>query len=457
MSISVRNTLVGKISYSEEHRMKKVVIFLSLFALPLTSWSAEDQVAPAHYWSQWRGPQGTGVAPHGNPPIEWSEDKNVRWKITIPGQGHASPIVWEDRVYVLTAIPVEVAAATEGGQGGRRRGKPPVKSQFVMLAIDRQSGEIVWQRTAREEKPHEGIHPDGSWAANSPITDGEHIYAYFGSRGLYCYDMEGELKWQKDLGDMTTRLSFGEGASPALYGDALVVNWDHEGESFIVVLDKRTGAERWRAGRDERTSWSTPLVLEVDGRAQVVVNATNRVRGYDLKNGDVIWECSGMTANAIPSPVAADGVLYVMSGFRGNALLAIRLAGAKGDITGTDAVVWSYDKDTPYVPSPLLYGNTLYFLKHNKGILSGLNTETGEQNYMQRLEDIEGMYASPVGAKDRIYLVGRNGVSLVIKHGAEYEVLSSNVLDESFSASPAIADGELYLRGQSTLYCIAKE
>jgi outer membrane protein assembly factor BamB len=188
-----------------------------------------------------------------------------------------------------------------------------------------------------------------------------------------------------------------------------------------------------------------------------VVNATNRVRGYDLKNGDVIWECSGMTANAIPSPVAADGVLYVMSGFRGNALLAIRLAGAKGDITGTDAVVWSYDKDTPYVPSPLLYGNTLYFLKHNKGILSGLNTETGEQNYMQRLENIEGMYASPVGAKDRIYLVGRNGVSLVIKHGAEYEVLSSNVLDESFSASPAIADGELYLRGQSTLYCIAKE
>ena len=269
--------------------------------------------------------------------------------------------------------------------------------------------------------------------------------------------MDGELKWQKDLGDMATRNNFGEGSSPALYGDALVLNWDHEGQSFITVLDKKTGEERWRAERDERTSWSTPLVVEVNGRAQVVTNATNRVRGYDLESGQVIWECGGMTVNTIPSPVAAGNLLYVMSGFRGNALLAIRLSEAKGDITGTDAVVWSHDKDTPYVPSPLLYGDTLYFLKHNRGILSSFDATTGEKHYVQRLEDVEGMYASPVGAIDRVYLVGRNGISLVIKHGAEYEVLSRNALDESFSASPAIVDDELYLRGQSTLYCIAQD
>ena len=433
--------------------MKKTVVFLSLLALPLIVWSADEKADPAHYWSQWRGPDGTGVAPHGNPPLEWSEDKNVRWKIAIPGHGHASPIVWGDKVFVLTAIPEE----TPDAAGKERRGTQPVKSQFAVLAIDRSSGEIVWQRTAREERPHESIHPDGSWAAHSPVTDGAHIYAYFGSRGLFCYDMDGELKWQKDLGDMATRNSFGEGSSPALYGDALVLNWDHEGQSFIAVLDKKTGEERWRAERDERTSWSTPLVVEVNGRAQVVTNATNRVRGYDLESGQVVWECGGMTVNTIPSPVAAGNLLYVMSGFRGNALLAIRLSEAKGDITGTDAVVWSHDKDTPYVPSPLLYGDTLYFLKHNRGILSSFDATTGEKHYVQRLEDVEGMYASPVGAIDRVYLVGRNGISLVIKRGAEYEVLSRNALDESFSASPAIVDGELYLRGQSTLYCIAQD
>ncbi len=432
--------------------MKRMAVLLSLFALPLVVCAGQADSAQT-YWSQWRGPQGTGTAPNGNPPLEWSEEKNVRWKVVIPGKGHASPIVWGDKVFVLTAIPKEASKA----EGGGRSGPEPVPSQFAILAIDRQSGKTIWQRTAREEKPHEGTHPDGSWAANSPVADGEHIYAYFGSRGLYCYDMNGELKWQKDLGDMQTRNGFGEGSSPALYGDALVINWDHEGDSFVAVLDKKTGEERWRATRDEVTSWSTPIVVEVNGKAQVIVNATNRVRSYDLESGELVWECGGMTVNTIPSPVAADGVLYVMSGFRGNALLAIQLAKAKGDITGTDAILWSHNRDTPYVPSPLLYGDALYFLKSNNGILSSFNAKTGEQHYVQRLEGIEGMYASPVGAKGRIYLAGRNGISLVVKHGAEYEILSSNALDESFTASPAIVGSELYLRGQSALYCIAED
>ena len=412
-------------------------------------------------WPQWRGPEATGVAPNANPPTEWAEDRNIRWKLGMPGKGHATPIVWGDMVFVVTAIETDRPAKIEPEsrrRGGRRRGnvQPTKIVKFDLLAIDRKRGEILWRQTAREELPHEGTHADGSWASNSPVTDGEHVYVYFGSRGLYCYDMQGNLRWEKDLGDMSTRNGFGEGSSPALHGDQLVLNWDHEGPSFIVALDKYTGEERWRKDRDEVTSWSTPIIVEYNGKAQVVASATNLTRGYDLATGKLIWQCGGMTANAIPSPVAANGIIYVTSGFRGNALQAIRLADAKGDITNTEAVAWAYDQDTPYVPSPLLYGDTLYFLKHNKAILTCFNAETGEPHYgPQRLEGLRGVYASPVGAADRVYVVDRNGTTLVIKHGAKFEVLATNSLDDNFDASPAIVDSEIYLRGHRYLYCIA--
>lgn len=342
--------------------------------------------APSDYeknWPQWRGPHANGVATLANPPLEWSETKNVRWKIEVPGKGLSSPIVWGDRIFLTTAIPTEESAApAESETGGRRRGiSPSNKLKFVVLALARNNGKTLWERTAVEAMPHEGTHNDGSWASNSAITDGEHVIAHFGSRGIFCYDLQGKLIWQKDLGDMSTRNGFGEGSSPALHGNTLVVNWDHEGDSFIVALDKRNGKELWRVQRDEITSWSTPLVVTHESKPQVIVNATNRVRAYDLANGALLWECGGMTVNTIPSPVTADGVVYVTSGFRGSALLAIRLAEAKGDITGTPAVLWKYEQDTPYVPSPLLYGDKIYFLKVNSGILSCLNAKTGEEHY----------------------------------------------------------------------------
>ena len=255
-----------------------------------------------------------------------------------------------------------------------------------------------------------------------------------------------------------TRRGFGEGSSPTLYGDTIVINWDHEGTSFIMALDTRTGEELWKVDRDEITSWATPIVVEQDGKPQVIANATNRTRGYDLATGEVIWECGGMTLNTIPSPVAANGMVYVTSGFRGNALQAIRLAEARGDITDSEAVVWQHDRDTPYVPSPLLYGDTLYFLKHNSSILSCFNSETGQAYYgRQRLQGITEIYASPVGASNRVYLAGRDGTTLVIKHGPTFEVLAQNVLDDGFDASPAIVDKEIYLRGRKYLYCIASD
>jgi len=425
--------------------------------------TAEADSAADSYWPQWRGPLATGVAPHADPPVEWNEGKNIAWKTEIPGKGSASPIVWEDTVYVLTAVPVgdptdvATSSASQGEDRGPRGIQPAGAQRFTILAIRRSDGGIAWQKVLREAVPHEGTHATGTWASNSPITDGEHIYAYFGSHGLYCLDMKGNLVWEKDLGDMQTRRAFGEGSSPALSGTTLLVNWDHEGASFVVALDKRTGDEIWRQDRDEITSWSTPLIVEHDGRQQAIVSATGRVRSYDLEKGDVIWEIGGMTVNVIPTPVHTDGLVIVTSGFRGNALLAIRLDGAKGDITGTDSILWSLDRDTPYTPSPLWYGDQLYFTKTNDGILSSYNAKTGDKYFGPvRLDEVPNIYASPVGASGRVYIAGRDGVTLVIEHGPDFKVLAANELDDGFDASPAVVDKEIYLRGKRYLYRISE-
>ena len=336
--------------------------------------------------------------------------------------------------------------------------KPDEFYQFTLLCLDRQTGKMLWQKVAREEVPHEGYRPgEGSFASSSPITDGKYVYACFGSHGLHCYDLQGNLKWEKDFGKMNIKMSFGEGSTPALSGDTIVVNWDHEGESFISALEKTAGKELWRQPREEKTSWATPLIVQHDGKAQVVTDASNKIRSYDLASGKLIWECSGLTANVIPSPVAGEGMVYSMSGFRGNALLAIRL-GHTGDLTGSDAIAWSHNKGTPYVPSPLLYDDKLYFFSGNNGMISCLDAKSGNVLIdAERLEDLKNVYASPAGADGRVYLVGRNGVTLVIKHSDKLEVLATNKLDESFDASPAIAGKELFLRGHEYLYCIEEK
>ena len=306
----------------------RIGLFACLWVLAIAATAAPQSNDAGMFWPQWRGPLATGAAPHGDPPVEWSETKNIRWKVEIPGRASASPIVWGDRVFVLTTLPT--GDAVSSGSGGLLRGllrrlglemsvEPTHVQQFTVLAIDRSSGQLVWQHTAREELPHQGTHPTGSLASGSAVTDGEHLWAFFGSRGLYGYDMQGNLIWEHDFGDLNIRQGFGEGSSPALYGDKIIINWDHEGQSFITALDKRTGRQIWRTDRDEATSWSTPLVVEHDGGAQIVTSATDRVRSYDLETGRLIWESDGVTPNAIPSPVAGEGMVYATSGFRGSA------------------------------------------------------------------------------------------------------------------------------------------
>jgi len=446
-------------------------------------------------WPQWRGPRQSGVAPLADPATTWSETNNVRWKVKIPGEGSATPLVWDNLVFVQTAIPAgkkpgdTSAEAKEqssgarpdsaggpnsagpgggsgepgrgpGGRGGRFGGgpKPTEAYDFAILCLERSTGRILWQQVAREEVPHEGVRQnEGTFASASGLTDGKHVWAYFGSRGLYCYDLKGKLEWSQDLGKMRIAMGFGEGSSPTLYKDMLIVNWDNEDGSFITALDKSSGKTLWKEPREERTSWSTPLVIEKDGKVQVVVTATSKIRSYDPASGKLNWECGGLTRNVIPSPVADSEMVYCMSGFQGNSLLAIRLGGS-GDLTGTDTVAWTYKKSTPYVPSPLLYDGKLYFFANNNAVLSCLDAKTGKVLVdAERIEGLQGVYASPLGAGGKVYLAGRNGATVVLKQSDKVEVLATNRLDDKFDASPAAVGKDLFLRGREYLYCIAEK
>ncbi|TWU20341.1 outer membrane protein assembly factor BamB family protein [Bythopirellula polymerisocia] len=464
---------------------------ITLLLLSLPSLLSAGELAPnfaserLSNWHQWRGPDADGLSPNGNPPLEWNESTNIKWKVEIPGSGSATPIVWDNRIIILTAVDTglrpdslferseaNLEEETEspirrGGRKGVRKGgkagqvlsvpRPKTIHRFEILCLDRHTGEVLWQRTANEAVPHDGHHPTHGYASASPTTDGQKIIASFGSYGIYCYTFDGELLWDTDLGKMQTRRGFGEAISPVLYGDSVLVNWDHEGESFITCLNAKTGEERWRKARDEETTWGTPLIVEHNGVLQVVTNATGRTRSYDLANGELIWECGGQVKSPIPSPIAKKGIVYCMTGYLGYAVNAISLDSA-GDITDSGELVWQFDKAAPYVASPLIYDDLLYFTKGETGILLCVDATTGEVVYgPKRLPDLGTIYCSLAGAAKKIYIADRDGNTLVIRHGREFHVLATNSLDESFSASPVIVDNDIFLRGQHHLYCISND
>lgn len=415
-------------------------------------------------WPQWRGPLANGASPQANPPTEWSESKNIRWKIQVPGKGHSTPIILGDRIYLLAAAPVGEALPPVHDSAPGVHDSIPVthRHQYMVIALSRADGRTLWKTVVREEFPHEGGHNTGSPISNSPVSDGQYIYAFFGSRGLYCLDLDGKVLWKKDLGKMQTLHAHGEGSSPVLHGDTLIVNWDHERDSWLHAFNKRTGEQLWKVRRDEITSWSTPLIVEVDGKPQVIVSATKRIRGYDLATGAQIWECAGLTDNVVSSPVYHHGILIAGVSYTKQAMLGISVAGARGDLTGTDHVVWKITRNTPYVPSPLLHNDILYVIRHNQNVLGRLDPMTGKlHGELFRLEGIRDfIFSSPVGAKDHIYISGRDGTTAVLRPhsnpGNDPTVLSVNRLNDSFSASAAIVDREIYLRGEQFLYCIAE-
>jgi len=413
-----------------------LVLFVASFQCPTM----------ADNWAHWRGPTGNGVAINANPPIHWSSTKNVKWKVAIPGRGSGSPVIWDGRVFVVTAVPVGDDAAA-----------PLPKSAFKLLCFDRSNGQLLWDRTAIVATPHQKTHATHGFASASPCTDGEHVYAHFGSRGLYCYTMDGLLKWSRtDFGKMDTRMNFGEGSSPTLEGDKILVPWDHEGPSSLYALDKSTGETIWKTDRDEPSCWATPLVVEHNGTKQVVMNGQTCARAYDLETGKKLWRCGGQAQRPVTSAVAADGLAFIGSGYQGAFLGAFRLDG-RGDIEDTDHVAWTLDHDTPDIASPLLSDGRLYFHKAKSGILSCVDAATGEPHYMAvRIPGLKTIYASPIAVGGNVFLTGRSGTTVVIEDANQLNIVASNSVGETVDATPAPVDNELFIRGEDHLFCIAE-
>lgn len=436
---------------------------ITALAFGLACWWSSTLVAGD--WTHWRGENGNGVSTTATPPTEWSATKNVRWKLAIPGRSSGSPVVDGDRVFVVTAVPtgdgaqapeVEPANESDGrGRRGRRPAQPLEPLAFQVWCIDRQTGEPLWKRTAVEATPHQQTHATNSHASASPTTDGQRVYAHFGSRGLYCYDFEGNLQWKRDdFPPMKTRMGFGEGSSPVLEGDTIVLPWDHEGQSWLYALDKHRGETIWKVRRDEPTEWATPLVVEQDGKKQIIMNGENYARAYDFERGAELWRCGGQTSRPAASPVAADGLVYVGSGFRGAYLGAFRLDG-EGDLRGTDHVVWTVGRDTPDIPSLLLSDGRLYYFKGRTGILTCLDAATGQALFgPTRTPGLENIYASPIAAGGHVYLTDREGTTVVIRDADEFEVVGTNSVGETVDATPAPVDNQLFIRGEQHLFCI---
>ncbi len=404
-------------------------------------------IASADNWGHWRGQIGNGTAVNASPPTEWSSTRNVKWKVEIPGIGSSSPVVWGDQVFVTTAVSKD---------GGNARSLTTL--EFQLLCFDRKTGKQDWQKTAVVAKPHQETHNTNGFASASPCTDGEHVYAHFGSRGLYCYTMSGDLVWKRDdFGKMETRNSFGEGSSPTLEGNMILVPWDHEGPSALFALDKLTGKTLWKTDRDEPSCWATPLVVEHNGRKQVVLNGQTCARSYDLETGKELWRCAGQTERPCASPVAEKDMVYVGSGHKGSFFGAFRLDG-KGDIKGTKSVAWTITSpDTPDIGSPVLSNGRIYFHKGKTGMLSCVDAASGKPFYLSsRIPGLDNIYASPIAAGGHVYLTSRNGTTVVIKDAETLQIEATNSVGETVDATPAPVDNQLFIRGEKHLFCIAE-
>lgn len=409
-------------------------------------------------WGHWRGPIGNSVALNATPPTQWSDSQNVKWKVAIPGKGSGSPVVWEDKVFVVTAVSKAAEQRPANQQRRRRGGTPPTETSFEVMCFERETGKQLWKQVAAVATPHQGTHPTNNHASASPCTDGAHVYASFGSRGIFCYTMDGKLVWKRDdFGQMDTRAGFGEGASPTIAGDKIIVPWDHEGQSAIYALNKTTGETVWKTDRDEPTNWSTPLIVGEDGDQQVVLNGQTCVRSYDLETGKELWRCGGQTQRPCASAVAGLGMVFVGSGHRGAYLGAFKLDG-QNDIANSDSVAWAINRDTPDIASPLLSENRLYFHKGKTGMISCLNAETGEPFFSaSRIPGVSSTYASPVAAGGYVFLTGRRGSTTVIKDAEKLEVVGTNSVGETVDATPAVVGNQIFIRGENHLFCISEQ
>lgn len=424
-----------------------------------------SEAAPNTNWSQWRGPEGTGVSTETNAPAEWSSNKNIKWKTAIPGHGHSSPIVWGNKVFLTTDVegePVLGNKAVEHKIEGQIFVHPDSigadrKHNFKVLCVDRATGRLLWEQTAYTGAVFDDRHRKGSYAAPTPATDGNYVYAWFGGEGdgLYAYDMNGKLMWKTPVGKIAS-VGMGPGASPVLHDNVVLLQCDEdEGKnSFIIAIDKKTGKQVWKTPRQVQASWATPLVIQHGGRAEVITSGNEWIISYDAKTGKELWKMKGHGSNAIGTPLVGHGLVFVYAGFPVKKTFAIKL-GATGDITGSANMTWQYDKGTAYVPSSILYGDYLYLMS-DRGILTCLDAKTGKVVYEGGRIPVPATFtASPIAVEGKLLLTSEDGDTYVVRAGPKHEVIATNSVGEPVYASPAIADGMIFIRGEKNLYGIS--
>ncbi|HZS09080.1 MAG TPA: PQQ-binding-like beta-propeller repeat protein [Blastocatellia bacterium] len=428
--------------------------------------------ARAQNWPAFRGQNASGIAEGKPTPVKWDAEKNVNiaWKVEIPGLAHSSPVVWEDKVFVTTAVSSDPKSVFRSGLYGDVDSAEDVsKHSWRVYCFDKKTGKILWQQVAYEGVPRTKRHIKSTFANPTPATDGKYLVAFFGSEGLYCYDLKGKLKWKQDLGVLDAGWFFdpdyqwGMASSPIIYKNLVIVQCDIQKDSFIAAYDLKSGKQVWKTSREEIPSWGTPTVVEGKTRAELVTNATKAVRAYDPLTGKELWKLVGNPEVTATTPVAANDLIYICNSYRPNQpIYAIKQGVASGDISlkdgknSNDFVAWSVQRGGSYMPTPLVYGDYLYVCA-NHGVLTAWNAKTGERVWQNRLADKGGAFsASPVAADGKIYLSSEDGEVQVVRAGAKYELLSTNPMGEVMMATPAISDGMIFIRGQHHLFAVAE-
>lgn len=439
--------------------MRAVRYFLLAFCLVRLECHA------ASNWPQFRGPESLGTSDNSKLPVQWSTTENVAWQIDIPGRGWSCPIVWGERVFLTTVVSTGTVEAPKKGLyfGGERKDVPQAEHEWLALCLDLKTGRELWRGVAHNGVPPNQLHVKNTYASETPVTDGERLYAYFGNIGLFCYDLEGKMLWSARWTPVKTRYGWGSAASPVVHDGRVYIVNDNEEASFLVALDAKTGRELWRKDRDEKTNWSTPYIWKNEKRTELITTGTKRTRAYDLE-GNLLWELGGHSTIVIPTPFSGHGLLYVASGYVGDKtrpVYAIK-PGAAGDITlkagesSNEFVAWSQPTAAPYNPSPLLYRDQLYVL-FDFGFLSCHDAKTGRQVYDKQRVRAEGQTAftaSPWAARGKIFALSEDGDTYVFEAGPEYKLVGKNSLDEMCMATPALAGDRLLIRTLNKLYCI---
>jgi outer membrane protein assembly factor BamB len=424
---------------------------------------------PPAQWPAFRGRSAAGVGDGMKLPDEWNGVKpvNIAWKVPAPGLGHSSPIVWGDRIYITTAVSSRPGATFKPGLYGEGTASEDRSvHRWQLLAFDRRTGRLAWERTAYEGAPREKRHIKSTYANATPATDGRVIVAFFGSQGLYAFDMDGRPLWTKDLGVLNAgaydlpEYEWGTASSPIIYKDLVIVQCDTQNESFLLAANVKNGETVWKTKREELPSWGTPTVVEPpNGRPELVTNASNFVRGYDPATGEELWRLGGSSKITAPTPFAASGLVVVASGRAPERPLFVIRPGGRGDITPGDGVsgphlAWRRTGRGSYMPTPIVYGTTLYVLG-NAGLFDAYDLKTGEEIYRQRLpHQGSGFSASPVAADGRIYLSSEDGDIFVVRAGPSFELIAKNPMGEPLMATPALAGGRMYVRGERHLFAI---